>query len=65
MTNKTAFLVIQKDSLERLKPLCAFTTERDAQSYIGDCQKKDDKYGLSNLRYVYYTQQIMIYDQNH
>lgn len=40
--------------------MSAFVAERDADSYVGECKKKDDRYGLAAMKYEYYTQQIMI-----
>ena len=40
--------------------MSGFVAERDADSYVCECKKKDDRYGLAAMKYEYYTQQIMI-----
>lgn len=60
MSGQVVYLVLRKDSLDRNQVMMGFHSERDADVYVSDCKKKDDRYGLSTMKYEYYIHQTLI-----
>ena len=64
MANNTAYLILKKDNLDKIYPLCVFLNERDALSHISDLKKYDNDYSVSGMNYQYLIQTIIVYSGN-